>query len=136
MPRAGLSRASVVGLALSVVDDGWVRGFETLTLAAVAARAGVAVPSLYKHVESLADLRREVAVIAVRGLTADLEKATSGATGSDAIVRLAHAVREHARTQPGRYSAAQVAPDAEEPADAPLRAVAAGAARIAARVAT
>ena len=58
-----LGRASTARwsrLALDVVDAR-PHGFADLTLAAVAARAGVAVPSLYKHVAGLPALRREVA---------------------------------------------------------------------------
>lgn len=54
MPRAALSSEAVVDVALRLVDE------ETpaaLTLSAVADRAGVATPSLYKHVRNLAELR-------------------------------------------------------------------------------
>lgn len=116
MPRAGLSRAAVVDLALAVVDD---VGFDQLTLAAVAARAGVAVPSLYKHVSGLADLRREVALGSVRELTAVLDAAAPG-TPTGALGRTADAVRDFARRTPGRYLATQVARDADDPGDAEL----------------
>ena len=53
MPRAGLSPRVVVDLALEVVDDGGPSGWADLGLSAVAHRAGVAVPSLYKHVDGL-----------------------------------------------------------------------------------
>lgn len=107
MPRAGLNRAAVVDLALAVVDDG---EFEGLTLAAVAGRAGVAVPSLYKHVAGLADLRREVALRAVAELVARLRDATEGRRGADAVTAVAHAVRGYAAERPGRYAAVQAAP--------------------------
>jgi AcrR family transcriptional regulator len=121
VPRRGLTRASVVDLALAVVDDA---GYDALTLAAVASRAGVAVPSLYKHVASLADLRREVAVLSLRGLTAALTSASVGRSGGEALRALADAYRAFARSHPGRYAATQLAP---APDDAEL-AEAAGAA--------
>lgn len=131
MPRAGLTRTAVVDLALAVVDE---TGFDQLTLAAVAARAGVAVPSLYKHVRGLPDLRREVALVAVRELTAALEgaaqptaalaapaaAASPGIPPADALRRTADAVRHFAHRSPGRYLATQVARDADDPADAEL----------------
>lgn len=110
MPRAGLSRDAVVGIALAVVDDGGPAGFEGLTLAAVAARAGVAVPSLYKHVDGLPDLRREVATRAVEELGAQVRAATADRAGRAALDALAHAVRDLALRHPGRYAAVQVAP--------------------------
>jgi AcrR family transcriptional regulator len=111
-----------VRLALEVVDAGGPTGFADLTLAKVAARAGVAAPSLYKHVGSLADLRREVTVIAVRELTAAGTSATVGRAGADALHALAEAWRRYAHAHPGRYAATQIGADPDDPADAVHRA--------------
>lgn len=124
MPRAGLSRDAVVRIALDLVDAGGPTGFTDLTLAKVAAEAGVAPPSLYKHVESLAALRREVAVLTVQDLTARLVDATVGRSGPDAVRALAGAMRDYAHAYPGRYAAVQVAPDPEDPESAGLAAAA------------
>jgi len=59
VPRAGLSTDGVVDVALAIVDE---QGPEALSLSVVAARAGVAAPSLYKHVASLAELRSRVEI--------------------------------------------------------------------------
>lgn len=122
MPRAGLSRAAVTDVALELVDAGGPAGFDTLTLAAVAAKSGVAVPSLYKHVGSLADLRRLVATESVSELTRVLTAATIGRAGAEALRAAADALRGFAHTHPGRYAAAQVAADLSDPADAELAA--------------
>lgn len=98
---------------MQVVADA-PEGLDGLTLAAVATRAGVAAPSLYKHVDSLADLRRSVALIALRELVRRTALATVGITGPDALRALGRAVREYARESPGLYMAAQVAPDPAE----------------------
>ncbi|HEY3436421.1 MAG TPA: TetR/AcrR family transcriptional regulator [Actinotalea sp.] len=110
--------------ALAVVDSA-PGGFDALTLAAVASRAGVAVPSLYKHVGSLADLRREVSLVAVRELTAALRAAMAGPSDEPPVGRLLRAMRHHAHARPGRYGATQVAPDPQDPDDAELRLAAA-----------
>ncbi|MDR7383994.1 TetR/AcrR family transcriptional regulator [Promicromonospora iranensis] len=123
MPRAGLSPDAVVRLAVEVVDAGGPTGFADLTLAKVAAKAGVAAPSLYKHVGSLADLRREVTLIAVRDLTAAASSATVGRAGADALRALAGAWRDYAHAHPGRYAATQIGADPDNPADARLREV-------------
>ncbi|WP_372594380.1 TetR/AcrR family transcriptional regulator [Actinotalea sp.] len=119
MPRAGLSRAAVVTLALEVVDT---EGFAGLTLAAVAARAGVAVPSLYKHVGGLPDLRRAVALRCVEEFTAQLRTvATTERTGppderaAQSVRALARAVRAFALAHPGRYAAVQGGAWAHDP---------------------
>jgi len=122
VPRAGLSREAVVRIALDLVDAGGPTGFADLTLAKVAAEAGVATPSLYKHVGSLAALRREVAVLTVQDLTARLVDSTVGRSGPDAVRALAHAMRDYAHAHPGRYAAVQVAPDPDDPEAAPLAA--------------
>ncbi len=124
MARAGLSRAAVVAIALELVDAGGPTGFADLSLAKVAAQAGVATPSLYKHVGSLAALRREVSVVSVEDFTRTLTDATVGLAGPDAVAALAHATRRFAHAHPGRYAAVQVAPDPDDPADAELSAAA------------
>jgi AcrR family transcriptional regulator len=121
VPRAGLSHDAVVRLAVEVVDAGGPGGFADLTLAKVAAKAGVAAPSLYKHVGSLADLRRAVAVTAVREVTVAGASATVGRAGADALQALANAWRTYALDHPGRYAATQIGPDPDDPAAAPLR---------------
>jgi AcrR family transcriptional regulator len=120
--RAGLSADAVTRIALDLVDAGGTTGFADLTLAKVAAEAGVATPSLYKHVGSLAALRREVAVLAVRDLTEAVVRASLGRSGPEAVRALAGAMRDFAHAHPGRYAAVQVAADPADPADAELAA--------------
>jgi AcrR family transcriptional regulator len=112
----------VTRIALDLVDAGGPTGFADLTLAKVAAEAGVATPSLYKHVGSLAALRREVAVLAVRDLTEAVVRASLGRSGPGAVRALAGAMRDFAHAHPGRYAAVQVAADPADPADAELAA--------------
>lgn len=108
MARASLTRDRVIDLALDLVDDGGIRGFDELTLSAVAARAGVAAPSLYKHVGSLDDLRRGVTLRSLAELRESLVNASLGRAGSDALRLLAGAYRSFAKQHPGRYLATQV----------------------------
>jgi AcrR family transcriptional regulator len=107
VPRAGLDRAVVVDLAVAVVDDGGPTGFADLTLAAVAARAGVAVPSLYKHVAGLPALRREVALVCVSEFADALSAVRASRLDADLLPAMAHATRDLARRSPGRYQAVQ-----------------------------
>jgi AcrR family transcriptional regulator len=125
MPRAGLTRARVVAEAAEVADQ---VGYEQLTLAAVAQRTGVRLPSLYKHVDSLDALRRDLAVLALRDLGRELTDATVGRSRSAALLGLAHAYLGYARAHPGRYAATVRAPREEDgehaaAADAVLRVV-------------
>lgn len=105
MPRVGLTPAAVVAHAVELLDDGG-----ELTLAAVAARAGVAVPSLYKHVRSLDALRDAVAVVAVEGIGDAIAAARVGRSGEDALVAAARAIRGYARAHPRLYALGQSSP--------------------------
>jgi len=114
--RPGLTPERVVAEAAALADE---QGAAALSLAAVAERLGVRVPSLYKHVGGLDDLHRRIALAGLRDLTEVLGAATIGRSGGDALRSCAGAWREYARARPGRYAAVQQAPD---PADAELRA--------------
>ncbi|AUG28816.1 MULTISPECIES: TetR/AcrR family transcriptional regulator [Microbacterium] len=107
MPRAGLTPDAVVAVALEAIDD---VGSEALTLAEVAARAGVKVPSLYKHVASLEVLRTAVATAATRELAHELRMSAVGVSRAEALDRLCRTYRSYALRHPGRYAATQRAP--------------------------
>ena len=107
MPRVGLTSAAVVAEAERMVDD---LGMDGLTLAALAARLGVRQPSLYKHVDGVAGLRRAIAVRAAREMTETLGRAAVGRSRGDAITAIADAHREWALAHPGRYQVAQAPP--------------------------
>lgn len=108
MPRVGLTPAAVVEHALALIDD---QGPEALTLAAVATRAGVATPSLYKHVAGgLAELRRLVAVRVTQDLAEQLAGAVLGRSRDDAVRALLRAYIEYAHSYPHRYAALPQAP--------------------------
>ena len=108
MPRAGLSRAVVVTEAARVADE---VGLERLTLAAVAGRLGVRLPSLYKHIAGLEALQVHLAAAAGRELAAELSAATVGRSKGDALLAMAHAYRAFALRRPGAYAATLRAPE-------------------------
>jgi AcrR family transcriptional regulator len=93
----------VVEEAGNVADD---CGLANLTLAAIALRLGVRVPSLYKHVDGLAELRRLVSVQARDELAGVLARAAAGKAGGQAVTAVAGAYRAWAGEHPGRYGAA------------------------------
>lgn len=113
MPRAGLTSHRVIAEAAAIADE---VGLERLTLASVAERLGVAVPSLYKHVAGLDDLRRGLAVLAMRTLAEALSRAAVGRSRQGALTAVADAHRALARERPGLYAATvrAPAPDDEE----------------------
>jgi AcrR family transcriptional regulator len=111
MARAGLNADAVVDLAAALADR---EGLEAVTLARLAADAGVRPPSLYAHVSGLDDLRRRLAIRGARELGAALREAATGRSGRDALVAVADALRDYARRHPGTYLAAQRAPDKDD----------------------
>jgi AcrR family transcriptional regulator len=113
VPRVGLTRDRVIAEAAAVADQvGWDR----LSLAAVAERAGVRLPSLYKHVASLDDLRAGVAALGTRGLGEALSSAAVGRAGEDALRAVAAAYRDYGREHPGQYAATVRAPSPDDAA--------------------
>ena len=62
MPRAGLTAESVVTAGAEIADE---LGYANLNLALVAQRLGVRAPSLYKHLDGLADLQHRIATLAI-----------------------------------------------------------------------
>jgi AcrR family transcriptional regulator len=117
----------VVDEAAAVADE---VGMDRLTLAEVATRLGVRLPSLYKHVDGLDGLRRGVALRGTRELGDAMASAAVGRACDDAVRAIAHAYREYALARPGAYAAslrAAAPEDVEHQAasDAVLRTVAA-----------
>ena len=111
MPRAGLTSQRVVAEAATVADEG---GLEQLTLATVAQRLGVALPSLYKHVTGLDGLHRELAILGMGELATRLARAAMGRTGREALTAVAHAYRTFATERPGLYAATMRAPSPDD----------------------
>lgn len=101
--RAGLSTAAVVDAALAIIDE---QGLGALTLAAVAQRTGVAAPSLYKHVGSLAELRTLVGVRVIEEMTERFSQVVMGRSRDDAVEVLMHEYRAYVVAHPARYAAA------------------------------
>lgn len=99
--------------ALALADE---VGFERLTLSLLARRFGVAVPSLYKHVEGLPALRREVSLRAMAALGEALARALDGAPEREGLRALGRAFRAFALAHPGWYAATVRAPSAGDAA--------------------
>jgi AcrR family transcriptional regulator len=107
VPRAGLNPDLVIDEAARLADE---VGAERVTLAAIANRFGVAVPSLYKHVDGIDGLHRHLAARAVGELGEALAAAAVGKARGDALRGMAEAYRAYALQHPGRYAATVRAP--------------------------
>jgi AcrR family transcriptional regulator len=107
VPRAGLSREAVVARGADLLEE----DAAGLTLAALADRLGVRTPSLYKHVDGLPGLRRDIAVRAKRALAEVLGRAAIGRSGADAVLALSLAYRGWALEHPAQYGLTTIAPE-------------------------
>jgi AcrR family transcriptional regulator len=106
MPRAGLTPTAVTEAAAALADE---VGLAQLNMGLLAERLGVRTPSLYKHVDGLADLKYRIAILAATELSNAVRDATQGQAGSDALIAAAQAMRTYVTTRPGRYAAANAA---------------------------
>jgi AcrR family transcriptional regulator len=103
VPRAGLAPAAVTEAGALLADE---VGFDQLSMGLLAERLGVRTPSLYKHVDGLADLTHRIAVLAANEFADAIRDATQGRAGSDALIAATTAMRTYVKEHPGRYAAA------------------------------
>jgi AcrR family transcriptional regulator len=114
MPRAGLSPERVIDEAADLADE---VGLDRMTLAALADRLGVRLPSLYKHIAGMPALQRALSIRAKLELASLLAKATAGRATGQALLALASAYRGWAHDHPGRYAASLGAPARDDAED-------------------
>jgi AcrR family transcriptional regulator len=102
MPRAGLNTSEVVASGAELADE---VGIRSVSFAALAERLGVKAPALYKHVDSIGDLRHRIATLAMTELGDTLRDTLQGKSGAAAIGALFTAVQSYIAEHPGRYNA-------------------------------
>ena len=102
VPRAGLTRESVLDIATEVADRD---GFDQVTLKTIAATVNVRPPSLYNHVDGLDDVRLGLRLRAFKLLLAEQTAAVDGRAIRDWLPALADAHRRFALDHPGLYAA-------------------------------
>lgn len=102
-----LDREQVVRLTGDLLDE---RDTDEITLAAVAERAGVTQPALYRHVDGTADLWRSLGLATRSELANELAESILGLAGTEAVRGVAAAWRSYALAHPGRYRSTSRAP--------------------------
>src|SRR5688572_16866622 len=110
--RKNIDFNQVLQTAVTLADEG---GFESVTLASVAGKLGIRIPSLYNYVQGLAGLGYELILWGVRQVTDLLRRAAVGKAGEDAIFSVATAMRTFALTHPGIYNMTQRASSGDQP---------------------
>jgi AcrR family transcriptional regulator len=105
-----LDTAAVVRAAGEIADQ---VGLDQLTLALVAQKLNIRVPSLYNHVDGLAGLRQALALAGAQQCIDSLRKATVGKAGREALLSFMLAYRAFAQEHPGLYAISVAAPRVE-----------------------
>lgn len=101
MPRvSNITEDLLADTAITLIEDG---GPDALTLTSLAAALGIKPPSLYNHVSGIEDVRHLVGIVAMTRLGEAMAEAALGRTGPDALLALAEAYREFARSNPQIY---------------------------------
>ena len=111
MPRSGLTALRVVQEAEVVADE---VGLANVTLMSVAERLGVRTPSLYKHIDGMDALQRQLSIRALNELADVLARACVGKSGVRALQAISVAFRNWAKQHPGRYAATVAAADPKD----------------------
>ena len=97
-----LNRAMVVDAAIEMLP---VTGLDGLTLTGLAEGLGVSQPAMYRHVDGVDDLWRELGLRGRAALAEALGEAVMGRSGADAVRATADAWRSFAKANPDLYAA-------------------------------
>jgi AcrR family transcriptional regulator len=97
-----VDRETVIRTAAAIADrDGW----GALTMSQVAKELDRHVSTLYAHVDSLADLRREVGLLGLDELADAVWRAVLGKVRGDALAAIAEVYVDYAGRHPGQGAA-------------------------------
>jgi Transcriptional regulator len=110
--REKITRQAILRVSRDIVNR---EGYDLLTLARVANALKIKTPSLYNHISSLNDLRRELALYALRQLNHEVMQAAVGRAGDVALKAIGFAFIHFMRENPGLYAATLIAPDLQDP---------------------
>lgn len=98
--RTRLDKASVVQAAVEILN---AEGLQALTLSRLAEELGIQTPSLYNHVDGLAGLQQDLAILNAKLLADRLSTAAMGKSGAELFMEAAQAFRAYVKEYPGLY---------------------------------
>src|SRR4051812_46342874 len=93
----GVTRERVLSVAAELAD---AQGLDGLTLAELATRVGIRLPSLYNHIDGLAGLHHALAHYGVRQLVEQVSRAAIGKSSDAAMIAIAQAFRTYILEHP------------------------------------
>lgn len=98
--RTRLDKNAVVQAAVNLLNT---EGVEGLSLSRLAEELGIKTPSLYNHVNGLAGLQQELAVMNAKLLADRLNEAAMGKSSSELFMDVSQAFRAYVKEYPGLY---------------------------------
>lgn len=110
--RDSLSRDTVVLAALDLLE---ADGLDGVTGGRIAEALGVSQPAIYRHIESMDAVWRDLGLVGRHRLRDELAAAAVGRAGAEAVTAVANAWRDFARTNPALYAATDRHPCADDP---------------------
>ncbi|NPV75012.1 MAG: TetR family transcriptional regulator [Anaerolineae bacterium] len=99
-PRARLDKSAVLRAAVELLDT---EGVQALTLSRLAGKLSIQTPSLYNHVDGLAGLQQDLAILNASLLADRLTEAAIGRSGQELLLSAAQAFRDYVKEHPGLY---------------------------------
>ena len=99
-PRTRLDKNAVLQAAVEILN---AEGVQALTLSRLAETLHIQTPSLYNHVDGLAGLQRELAVLNAKLLADRLGAAAIGKSGEELFMDASQAFRAFVKEYPGLY---------------------------------
>lgn len=99
-----LDRTIILDAAAKIADE---EGISNVTLKSLAEKLDVKSPSLYKHINGLDELNKELMLYGWRLLEKSLTKAAIGKAKDDAIIAICYAYRDFVTVHTGLFEAMQ-----------------------------
>lgn len=102
MARAGLDKNVIIVKAAELANE---VGIENVTLKLIADEFGIQTPSLYNHIKSLEDIKKQVMLYGWKQVENRIILSVVGFSGYDALRVMCYVFYEYATSNPGIFNA-------------------------------
>ncbi|HEY9775709.1 MAG TPA: WHG domain-containing protein [Planktothrix sp.] len=110
--KGTLNTSRVLDEAASLANQ---QGLDKLSMTGLAASLGIRSPSLYSHIAGLDEIRWQLGRQGIEEIERRAARAAVGKSGEDAVLAIAHVIRQFALDSPGVYAATVPTPPADRP---------------------
>lgn len=110
-PRMGINLETILQESIKIADES---GIHAVTIASLAKRLNIRPPSLYNHIEGLAEIRKKLAIHGLEELHDKMTKEATSKSGDEAVLALGVAYVAFVRLHPGLYEAILLSSDNQD----------------------